>query len=351
MKTFSRRGFLRISAAGLTFLLTPTSANAAPATEAASFPSEKIDSLSSALSDYLQSQIMLGLLVDFPESIYVGNKIPTYIVSADGLYVDGPEIFPVYLDGVFSVFSVIDDTDSIQVSNALVGEINSEVSMPEQIALVYTSDSTYLISNNEAIKIAEFTSVSGRWATQLEAVSSIPVSSAGDPSYVPRSVLTRASGYYGCSVGFVSQNPPSNICWAASCACIINKINGTSLSAETVARNYYGSNYNRGLPSGAATNVLLSYGIGTYNASYLSDNALIKNFNNNSPIYSSWSVNPSGSHATAVYGKNVLSGVLSIMDPEYGFCTATTSGWTYAYTSLYSSKRLTCTGFVARFTS
>lgn len=49
---------------------------------------------------------------------------------------------------------------------------------------------------------------------------------------------SRAASIYKCDVKVVSQNPPSNLCWAACIACIVNCKNGESLTAINVAKKH-----------------------------------------------------------------------------------------------------------------
>ncbi len=56
-----------------------------------------------------------------------------------------------------------------------------------------------------------------------------------------------------------------------------------------------------------------------------------------------------GWHDTVVYGVNLTSGYIYIMDPNSGFCTCKSTGSTYTYTSTYDNATYTLKGGACRY--
>lgn len=168
------------------------------------------------------------------------------------------------------------------------------------------------------------------------------------------SLVARASSYYSCAVDRVVQTY-SNTCWAASTACIVNKINGSSLNDVAVAKNYKGSSsasvFNTGIQPSEAVRVFQLYGLPMHYANYLSDSAVKNNLTGGYPIYSSWESGTIG-HAMVIYGKIISTGTISIMDPASGFCSGSSYlGSQYIMTNPSSGRTFTSRGFTSRLTS
>ena len=150
-------------------------------------------------------------------------------------------------------------------------------------------------------------------------------------------------------VDFVSQNlaylgiSESRICWAASAACIINYLNGTSLSAERVAKNHLGSgNFNEGIIFTTIDTVLDDYGI-TYTCrnSLTSDSIILTNLTSGYPIASNWTPTNTTSHTCVIYGLNTIAGYCYLMDPEVGFTSAVAGSNNYHYTNTINGATYT----------
>lgn len=126
--------------------------------------------------------------------------------------------------------------------------------------------------------------------------------STAKTSIVNNLALLSTPIYFECGVKFVSQNPPSNM---------------------------YGLSY-------------------TYKAQAPSDGVMLKNIKNNYPISATfkWS---SGYHDVVIYGINVIGGYIYIMDPEYGFCSASATSSGYKYTSGYSGVQLSLNRAACRY--
>lgn len=158
---------------------------------------------------------------------------------------------------------------------------------------------------------------------------------------------TNASKSLG--VSYVSQNPPSSICWAASMACIGNYLTSYSYSAKTFAQKVYGtSDWNKAASTATAVSGLKN----VYGVSYIagvgrpSTSKIQSNINAGYPVYATWSYS-GGRHATVVRGYSEISSIY-VMDPEFGFTTATYKLSGFQYVSGYSGVTLTLDGYAAK---
>lgn len=150
----------------------------------------------------------------------------------------------------------------------------------------------------------------------------------------------RIQTYYSCNVPYVSQLPYNKICWAATIATVSNYLNGTNYTAEQIAKAYYGDNFNdyvsiQTLASLMSNNYNLDY---TYQACLLGSTVIYNNIVNGYPvvgscIYRKGSV-VEGAHAITIFGVNIVSGYIVLMDPSMGSLTVYASG-TEAYTYSY----------------
>lgn len=202
-------------------------------------------------------------------------------------------------------------------------------------------ESSYFVSSRDSLKGSSTIDASDVVFSELDEISSIDAL-ASSLSQSARSVI---------QVGYVTQNPPSNICWAACVASIANYRNGGSKTAKSVAQAYYGSSYNKGLPNTMFPAVLSANGASgyTYYSSWPSDSTINSNLDSGYPLVGILSVNGNtqSTHAVVVSGCTTLISIL-VMDPEFGFTTAAKFGSSYAYSSGYSGASLRTIGAVRR---
>ncbi len=237
-----------------------------------------------------------------------------------------------------------------QITTALIKEVNAVLSANTCFALIYDSIYCYLYNGNSFIPLYEYSleinnrcplpKDIGKCSTNRITLTSISESENLNYSYISSRVQT----YYSCSVGYVTQDPPSHLCWAASIACIVNSKKGTNYNAKNVAQTYYGTdNYNIGLTVGLEQDILRKkyYLWYTYKNSVPSDAIIGRNIQNNYPLYASFAVSNGGRHAVVIYGVDIVKGYIAIMDPEFGFIGATISTNGYQYISAYSGYTLT----------
>lgn len=256
-------------------------------------------------------------------------------------------MYPITENHELIAFAINND-GKFQISTGLVQDINNTVDTNTPFALIYDKKGCYLYSADRFALLKE-TSLKDTSRSVLD-VNNVTV----DTNNLELSALidSRSLGYTNlfqakasceeCPVDFVSQNPPSNICWAAVIASIANYCNGTSLTAVSVAQAFYGaSNYDRGINDSVAPSIFDDYDLSyTYKNQKPSDNVMLGNIQDDYPIYGSftWS---GGRHGGVIYGINVIGGYIYIMDPESGFTSASASSSGYKYVSDYSNVTLT----------
>lgn len=239
--------------------------------------------------------------------------------------------------------------ESLVVTTALARQINAALKNDNEVAVVYDSDgcyllrssgelinvgtSSYVVSTRDSIRDFSTIDVDGVTFSTIDEIRSIDAL-ASSLSRSARSIL---------QVGYVTQNPPSNICWAACVASIANYRNGGSRTAMSVAQAYYGPSYNRRLPNLQFPSVLSANGVSGYSyySSWPSDSTVNSNINAGYPLVGILSVNSSTqqTHAVVVRGCSI-SVEIYVMDPEFGFTTAARLGAAYAYSSGYSGAAL-----------
>lgn len=299
----------------------------------------------------IKDQLGLGS-VNFEHLSYSRNHIYAYDYTDDGFVYNSEFIPIIYANCLIGwIIKATTETNTVyQFSTAFVNQVNSIVTSNMNIAFIYDYNACYLYDGNQLYKLGDI-SLSVESRSILNSVGCLntadvtrnELSEYIDLEYSSLNTNARTPIYYSCNVSFVTQNPPSNMCWAASAACITNYFNGTSHTAASVAQSWYNtySNYNLGLSLGLQDDVLRNYGISyTYRNQVPSDGIIFNNIYNGYPIQATfkWS---NGYHDVVIYGINITGGYIYIMDPEYGFCSATSSTSTgHTYISGYSGVTL-----------
>ena len=227
----------------------------------------------------------------------------------------------------------------------------------DAVALVYDSSACYLAGKDGSLKrlgvsnyrVPERDSLGKTRKIDPEEIETAEVA-AIDVLDVGQSAVMRAS-LASLAVSFVTQDPPSNMCWAACVACIGNYLRGGSRTAVSVAKGYYGSsNYDRPLTNTLIPAVLATNGVsGYFHGSWPSDSLVSKNIGQGYPLVGIMSVNgnTTDTHAVVVRGYVAMSQIY-VMDPEFGFTTAAKFGSSYAYTSAYLGAMLRTSEVVRR---
>lgn len=290
--------------------------------------------------------------VDF-EKFLVGNKIYMYEYSLSGMN-ELRVAYPIFIGKELVTLAVDAGNQKYQVMTVLAERIR-DLDI-QYVAIVYDAEGCYaydgsifyLLGENDVIlngreKISEIDYGEAEWNTlklaNLEGVTSL--------NYVSSMIGERAQTYFSCNVGYMTQKPYHNICWAATMATIVNYVKGMSLSAVTVAQaRFGGTDFDHGLSTDMVASFMNSvYQMGyTYHDYVPSNNIMTNNIQSGYPIYGSFiwtNGSSSGSHAVTVYGINVVSGYITVMDPEFGSATCYFGNQGYSYVSAFSGSTLT----------
>lgn len=286
-------------------------------------------------------------------NLKVSRPINTYILASSGLIESEPIYLLIQENTIVAVASEINinNEKKYQISTQLVEQLNQELTLCSEFALIYDKQNCYIFSNNEL----ELLTASGMISNDrvalsevvdnldLEQIHTSALSASSDLGY-NSSIQTRAIGrYYSCNVSYVTQLPYQNICWAATAACIINYINGTNYTAVDVASNYFLIDFNVPLPHSDIEELLNTYySLGyTYKQQVPSDSVISNNLRNGKPVWGNFISSSGTGHAVTVFGVDILGGYLSVMDPLFGSATTTTnSNGMKIYRSNYSGNNL-----------
>lgn len=300
------------------------------------------------------------------ENAYVGSPISAYELVGGHAEIL-PSVFYPVISGSDILFFIIDNDGALTVFVDVEGSFTSGLSevsdTNERVALLYDSTGCYAVSNSTARKITTFgqeiayrdSFTDANQVAACVASENLILSTVSPKARIQRQRLTTVNNLSTLSVNreitdvslyvsFVSQlinGNSSNICWAASIACIGNYLTDYSYTAVEVAQMFFSDhdyNHGVGIPNiGAA--MYQSYGVyyRYYAQSAPDDSLLITNLNAGYPVYSSWSWmynNQYGSHATVIRGIQQSTDCVFLMDPEYGFYVADRSSDTYSYTNV-----------------
>ena len=263
------------------------------------------------------------------------------------------EFYPIVLGSHIIALAISNPQGKYSIETSLAKSIDKF--NHDDIAVIYDALGAYLYNGQDliflgesGIKVPERSSINENRIIDFSGVklSSTEISVSLD--YKTKGRPTNRQTYYSCNVSYVPQAPYSNLCWAATTACIKNYLNNSNYTTAQIAMLYFNSGtvYNVGMydcnvASFMQNTLMLSYTYGNYKPS---DAAILSNITNGFPIYGSftWSSGSSnGRHASTIYGVNAVSGYITVMDPEFGSSTATTNGSTYTYVSGYSGVTLT----------
>lgn len=292
--------------------------------------------------------------VNFNE-LNIGAAVHTYNY-VEGTFVRSHDMYPLTVDDQLVLWA-IPINGQFQITSSLVSEINTSIDFNSPLALVYDASNAFIYSNqsflilkyfNEEIESRGVLNTNARIAVQgIDTVSlseNVCLGYKGNNQDMPRTTLANIS----CSVSYVTQHPYNKLCWAASVACIVNYVKGTSLDAPTVAKKYYGNtNFNQGINQDNLTEKIRGYDLDYYQFSNYGDfdNKILSSIRADYPVGGSFDVVGGGYHATVIFGINVIAGRIQVMDPEFGSTTATLSSTgDYTYVSSYTNSTLVLYG-------
>lgn len=288
----------------------------------------------------------LGLSdTDFSE-LCISSCIKGYTYTSNGCEAT-VDFIPLTTNGNLKAFA-INKNGKYQITTALIEQINNYINTQTEFAIIYDYNSAYLFDGENLIFLVKSSIVSEERevltsVNDLDDCDNIELGNlvfSTSLGYV-QEVTPRIPIYYACNVSYVSQNPPSNICWAASIACIVNYKKGNNFTAKQVAQSHYGSDYNKGISVGDEAEILQKYGLNyTTRTIFPADGVIFSNIKNDYPVYATvGSYNNDTDHDVVIYAINISSPYLYVMDPEFGSAAASVDDTTneYIYYSAYAN--------------
>lgn len=318
---------------------------------------EELEAISSSLARIEQMKSQYGLdNVDF-SNLYIGAEIPAYEIVNYQLVEFSRGLSPIYYDGQLVAFAIHSSNQSndgfTQITTAMVNEARSIVGMANAICLIYDSESCYLYADGQPYFLAS----SGYTDSSRNKLSDIVVSELS-PQCTPCGPVEKipVCGAVPCVTDYQISNMTyipkgySNLCWAATVACIGYRLSSLYYPAPAIASYYFDQDdpvdYNKSLDPWDADDILEDvYGhTYQYSSSYPTGTVILTHVQAGHPIYGRFAVVGAGTHACTIYGIN-MTGYIYIMDPDYGPIQATSQnisgvGYRYAYTSPVSYNTL-----------
>lgn len=283
--------------------------------------------------------------INFEDFDISENPIDTYIYMKDG-FEKKYEFYPLFIDNELTAFAIKNGNGSncvYQITTDLVSEILLNGGLLNSVAIVYDDDCCYLYNGNELLFLSSFISYDANRSDIFKNIEEVDFSEIGVTNIgkiesigYTKANITRIPIYYECDIDYVPQEY-TFLCWAACISSIVAYItNSIPDSAETVARFHYGDDFNHTLPRGEAATVLGYYGVNYSVCNTVpSGSAILRNIKNGYPIYAGFTSSGVG-HAGVLYGIHVTSSIYYIMDPAYGFVSATYKngvGYTYVHST------------------
>lgn len=327
-------------------MVSPASAMASDNTDTIS--AEERAAIINELSIFEQDKTSIGLgHVDF-NNLYISGKVPVYEYTSNG-FVELSNLYLLFEDNEIVTLMYNAGESHYQIMTSLAMDI-SQANLTN-VALIYDRNGCYLydgtkvtLLGNADIIVEGRGDVNEASARKLSKVQLIDITNTQKLGYVSNCMQTRAQANYILGVSYVTQLPYNKICWAATTACIVNYVKGTSLTAKQVAIAKWGSTDfdNEGLSTKNSVSFMNSkYNMGyTYHNYVPSDDVMLSNIQKGYPIWGSF-VNSNSRHAVTIYGINVIAGRIMIMNPTSGATTGYASSGGYTFVSSYSGNTFT----------
>lgn len=324
-----------------------------------------IDGIISALNAVEPVKEQMGLSeIDFYELTY-SDSINAYDYTRDGL-IFNCEFIPIKQRNTlvgWVIKKLLNGEMYYQFTTAFAEDVNRLAQDCIEFAIIYSYDTSYLYDGIElypldsvSIVVEERRVLENAGQLESENITLGNINISYELPYSNYDMNGRAPVYFSCNVKYVSQPKDSKLCWAACAACIVNYIKNTNYTAVQVAKRWYGeSDYNKILHHGLQDDLLLRFGIREYlyKSEVPSSGVLLNNIQQGYPVQASFSYRKYTSiyyHEAVIYGMNIMSGVTYIMDPEYGFCSASySSSNKFAYIRPYSGITLTMCAAVCHY--
>ena len=320
------------------------------------------ESVAYSLSLVEPNKHLVGLgEVDFT-NLEIGREVKMYEYANNG-FSELRSCYPIFHQNTLVAFAIEIGNDIYQIS----ADISSEIASLNlnALAVVYDKTAVYAFDGNTFYLLHENDiEIAGR-GTLPVADTSLDIGQLETASITPYMQLpycqasysnsnARAGEMASCNVPYISQLPYLNICWAAVAASIVNCLQSRDLTAVDVAQDYYGSDFNRGLPSSQMGDVLAMYGVTNYTyESYVPDALVIyNNLYRGYPIVAGLVSEYNGGHTATVFSISMFDGFIILMDPlasHYQYCYY--SNGSFNYLNIFMGVNFTWTSAYCRYWS
>lgn len=303
------------------------------------------------LQDISQAKEEFGFdNIDFSQ-ITIGANVPVY-EYVDGSMKDGSyRMYPLYENNQLIAFAVVtpleDNQKMAQIYRDIADDVNKlNLQAGDLIYFVYDVDGFNIVCNNRSVLLSQIDEESLQDKFYPDRLRSTIDMASWNCNVLPLGYTdpigvysANAQTYYSLNVPNVHQGDGTNLCWAASVACIGNYLKGQNASVTTIANGSTSAAY----LSTAISRLNSYYGLSYSNINAApSDSRIFENIYHGWPMYACFH-NKYVSHAVVIYGVNAVSGYITVMDPykpskltAYSASYQNTS--TYGYTSPYSSS-------------
>ena len=288
------------------------------------------------------------------EELEIGEPIPVYVVTEDGLVRQGEE-WPLYYNG-FIRLTAVEIPTGFQLY-AYVADAIRESGFDE-VALIYDDDSFRLFDGESLYEVTKYLHVDERepldsvsFATLQGTCITATIDGAQSLGYIAPSQTdsnTPSNGVVTDDVGYVRQmydkygnyTGGTHLCWAATCASIYNYVHGTNYDVIDV-RDHYNDYYtatlgNDGLyPPEIAQFINDCGNMGTYTVyTTLSESAVYGNLFYDRPLVGMFAHQGDYfGHAVTMYGININTDIVQIIDPMLGWVDASYTSTSISYRS------------------
>lgn len=319
------------------------------------------EGISMVVSDYAG----FGFTYDEIETVYICSPIKLYTYVDGKLVLSDREIYPIAnSDAVLFVALVYEVNGEVHadIQQTFSEQFTKLYKNNESIALIYDAVSCYVVTENLATKLSDYEETSGRdmfdstnevFSLATESDITFTGFSLNLPITTNQLSLYAVNETYALTVPYVIQTD-SNICWAASIACIGNYLTNEDYTAKEVAIAYFGeddwhqdANF---IQSQRALLQVYDISYPLYDSSSApTDERITTNISRGYPMFSAWIVSTGTAHATVIRGINTSSESIFIMDPAVGFYIAEKTGGAYSYTNAEDNKTLTMYGYISKY--
>lgn len=286
-------------------------------------------------------------------SVTISDPINTYTLTEYGL-IQNSTFIPVKLNNDLIAWVIkynVGTSEKYQFSTSYIKKINEIVNSETKFALIYDKSACYLYQGTNYTKLGDmrYENNNGAFITDIDSndLLDVELKSLENSYQLPEinSNKARLNRYVSVSIERVEQSVYYKLCWAACTLCMVKYYNNgnTDLTIEEISENYFGEFCNLPLPEiEDFEDVLNSYDISGFTAGTSIDEVTVfENLIDGDPVIGVSTIyvlqdsgiytRQSGTHACVIYGANIFSMYMNLMDPEFGWHTFSYDDGDYIY--------------------